>query len=81
MSDVAPLRLKRQTHHFIMAATKQRKPSNQDGEYTINNNNEASNQDWILSAYRTLEPRVRAFHIFYELPLFTNIYLFLMHIT
>jgi hypothetical protein len=42
-----------------MAATKERKPSNPDGEYTINSTNEASNQDGILSAYRTLEPRVR----------------------
>ncbi len=40
-----------------MAAFKQRKPVSTDGEYVINNN-ETSNQDWILSAYRSLEPRV-----------------------
>ena len=39
---------------------KQRKVSNQEGEYVINNS-EPSNQDWILGAYRSLEPRVSGY--------------------
>ena len=50
-----------QTTSIIATSTmamKSRKTPNNEGEYVINNS-ETSNQDWILNAYRSLEPRVR----------------------